>query len=451
MYAEEFKDCLDYIDSYWDRIIHKPTRRKIHKHVVEIPFAYVTPNDRLFDYIFYWDSFFIFRGLMGTKRDWVMKDMVDNFIFLQQKYGFIPNFNTPIGFGRSQPPFLSSMLIDTYNNYYKKSQKSGLGKLTWHLLNYRNWLWNCFETVKDEYDEVWIDKDNSFNHSVKDCYLARYGDQDIGNVSSSEIESGWDFTSRYYNRCNEFTPIDLNVYLYKYEQDFAQISRHLSDMKGEERWKRKMEKRRKEINELMWDEKKGFYFDFCYTWKRHSDFLSLAGFTPMWAGMATTEQAARMVRKLEKFETPYGLTITAKESLASQVDLGNVSDWYRAALENVLKPKQWDWPNIWAPMEYLTVIGLLKYGYVEEARRIMDKSVRANAGNFRKYGTFFEKWNGETGDKPASFGYESQEGFGWTNAVFYRYTQILDELESGKSIYVEPKHGNGPFALAVIH
>jgi alpha,alpha-trehalase len=451
MYVEEFKDCLDYIDSYWDRIIHTPTRRKINKHIVEIPFSYVTPNDKLFDYIFYWDSFFIFRGLMGTKRDWVMKDMVDNFIFLQQKYGFIPNFNTPIGFGRSQPPFLSSMLIDTYNNYYKKHQKSSLGRFTWHLTSYRNWLWNCFETVKDEYQSVWIDKSNSFNHSVRECELARYGDQDIGNVSSSEIESGWDFTSRYYNRCNEFTPIDLNVYLYKYEQDFAQISRHLGDRNGEEHWKRRLEKRRVDINAKMWSEKKGFYFDFCYTWKRHSDFLSLAGFTPMWAGMATPEQARRMVRRLDDFETPYGLTITAKESLGPEVDLSEVSEWYRAALEDVLKPKQWDFPNIWAPLEYLTVVGLLKYGYVKDAKRIMDKSVRANAANFRKYGTFFEKWNGETGDKPASFGYESQEGFGWTNAMFYRYTQLLDAIDSGQSIYTESRRGNAPYSLAVIH
>ena len=224
MYAEEFKDSLDYIDWYWDKITHRPERRKINKHVVELPHAYITPNDKLFDFIFYWDSFFIFRGLMGTKREWVMKEMVSNFVFLQEKYGFIPNFNTPVGLGRSQPPFLSSMIIDTYNNYYKKYQKSELGRIFFHLTTYNQWLLKSFEVAKQEYEKVWIDKERWFNHSVEGYDLARYGDQDIGNVSSSEIESGWDFTSRYYSRCNEFFPIDLNVYLYKYEQDFAQIA-----------------------------------------------------------------------------------------------------------------------------------------------------------------------------------------------------------------------------------
>ena len=393
----------------------------------------------------------MFRGLMGTKREWVMKEMVSNFVFLQGKYGFIPNFNTPIGLGRSQPPFLSSMIIDTYNNYYKKYQKSEVGKFAFHLTGHKSWLWKSFVQAKQEYENVWIDKECWFNHSVEGFDLARYGDQDVGNVSSSEIESGWDFTSRYYNRCNEFLPIDLNVYLYKYEQDFVQISRHLQDKKEEEHWKKWQEARKKDINEKMWSEKRGFYFDFCYTWKRHSDFLSLAGFTPMWAGMATSEQAERMVRKLPEFETEYGLTITAKESLAPKVDLSRVSEWYRKSLEDVLRPKQWDYPNIWAPLEYLTVVGLLKYGYVDDAKRIMDKSVRANAVNFRKYGTFFEKWNGETGDKPASFNYESQEGFGWTNAVFYRYTQLLDAIVAGENIYNQPKEGKPPYALAVIH
>lgn len=451
MYADEFKDCLSYIDQYWDKITHRPERRKINKHVVELPHSYVSPNDKLFDFIFYWDSFFMMKGLMGTKRAWLMREIVGDFLYLQERFGFIPNFNTPIGLGRSQPPFLSSMIIDTYNNYYKKYQKTEIGRFAFHLTRHNSWLLKAFEVAKSEYENVWIDKDNWFNHHVSDYDLARYGDQDVGNVSSSEIESGWDFTSRYYSRCNEFFPIDLNVYLYKYEQDFAQIAQLVADKIEEGHWKKRVVARKKEINEKMWSEEKGFYFDYCYIWQKRSEFLSLAGFTPMWAGMAEPEQAEKMVKKLPKFETEYGLTITAKESLAPQAGLREVPEWYRKSLEDVLKPKQWDWPNIWAPLEYLTVVGLLKYGHVDDAKRVMDKSVRANANNFRRYGTFFEKFNGETGDKPESYTYESQEGFGWTNAVFYRYVQLLDALESGVNIYSEPKNNKPPFGLEVIH
>ena len=158
-----------------------------------------------------------------------------------------------------------------------------------------------------------------------------------------------------------------------------------------------------------------------------------------------------MVKKLHIFETDYGLVITAKQSLAPKVDLSAIPIRYRAALEGVLKPKQWDYPNIWPPLEYLTVIGLLKYGYVEDAKRIMEKSVKAHAAIFRKYNTFMEKIHGETGDRANTFHYELQEGFGWTNAVFYRYIHLLDDITSGKDIYKQPKSDNPPFGIQSLH
>jgi alpha,alpha-trehalase len=330
--------------------------------------------------MFYWDSFFIFRGLIGTKREWILQNQVDNFIYLFDHYGVIPNFNAHVSIGRSQPPFLSSMILDTYNGYYFPAiRKNKFQEALFNLKPHKKWLKKALDVAKKEYETVWIDKERHYNHSVKDELLARYGDRDIGYAHSSELESGWDFTSRFYNRCNQFFPIDLNVLLYKYERDFAKIAFHLENSEEEKKWKDVANQRKKEINRLMWNDKKGFFFDYCYTTKRISGFLSLASFTPLWAGLATKEQAEQMVKKLPIFETDFGLVITAKESLAPQIDLSHVPERFRPALQSVLEPKQWDYPNIWPPVEYLAVIGLLKYGYVEDAKRIMDKSIKANA------------------------------------------------------------------------
>lgn len=454
-YKEEYKDCLEYIDSYWDKVTHKPEKKVINKHVITIPHTYISPNTKWvgkFGYMFYWDTFFMFRGLIGTKREWILQEMVNNFIYLFNKYGIIPNFNGPVSMGRSQPPFLSSMILDTYNGYYFNALRKGkLHKMFFELKPHKQWLKKAVEIAKYEYHQVWIDQDRLYNHSVKGYELARYGDRDIGYAHSSELESGWDFTSRFYSRCDEFFPIDLNVFLYKYERDFAKIAFHLGDKAEEEKWKKIAAKRKVEINKYLWDEKKGFFYDYCYTNQRISDFLSLASFTPLWAGLATKEQAAQMVKKLHIFETDYGLVITAKQSLAPKVDLSAIPIRYRAALESILKPKQWDYPNIWPPLEYLTVIGLLKYGYVEDAKRIMEKSVKAHAAIFRKYNTFMEKIHGETGDRANTFHYELQEGFGWTNAVFYRYIHLLDDMASGKDIYKQPKSDNPPFGIHSLH
>lgn len=394
----------------------------------------------------------MFRGLIRTKREWLMKEMVENFMYLLETYGAVPNFNAPGAMGRSQPPFFSSMILDTYNGYYYAyKKKNKFLKAITALDDPKRWLKRAIIYAKLEYEKVWIDKDRIHYHSVPGWTLSRYGDRDIGYAHSSEIESGWDFTSRYYNRADDFFPIDLNVYLYKYERDFAKIASILGDKEEFELWKNVTQKRKDAINEYLWNENEGFFFDYDYTHKLQSTFLSLAGFTPLWAGLADQKQAEKMVKKLELFETDYALTITAKESLAPKVRLQGLPSAYRIGLEDMLRAKQWDYPNAWPPLEYLTVVGLLKYGFLDVARRLMEKYIRTHAKLFREYKTFFEKINGVTGEPSGRYDYELQLGFGWTNAIFYRYTQILDSIDKGEALYVEPKLQMPPYKLAIPH
>lgn len=452
-YRERYKDCLSYIDSYWEKITFKPTRQEIHKNIITIPHRYITPNDKKFNFIFYWDTYFMFRGLMGTKREWIMKEMVDNFIYLFKTYGIIPNFNSPAAINRSQPPFLSSMILDTYQVSIKTSGittrilemlAAFLPKATVN----KKWLRVAIEKAKEEYNAVWNDPDNLYYHKVAEFGLNRYGDRDIGYAHSSELESGWDFTSRFYNRCNEFLPVDLNCYLYKYETDFATTGKIFKKPEDVRFWNTVAKKRHLALQKYLWNEKKGFFFDYNFVDKTQSDFLSLAGFVPLWAGVATKEQAKRMQKALKHFETDFGLTITAKESIAPQLPLSRIPKQYRPALADVLKPKQWDFPHIWPPLEYLTVIGLLRYGFLNDARRIMEKSVGTHAALFRKYKTFFEKIDGTTGKTAADFHYKTQAGFGWTNAIFYRYIMILDSLNVHEQILVGK---SAPYKLSFLH
>lgn len=455
-YSDSYKDCLAYIKSYWDKIIFPPAKKKINRHIIDIPHAFVAPNDKKFKFIFYWDTFFISRGLFGTPKEWLIKDMVENFLFLYEKYHFIPNFNAPASMGRSQPPFLTSMILDAYEVLsHDKSFSNRINSVFSNIINRKTpakiWLEKAVKIAVREYANVWLDSQKIYNHKVNKYELSRYGDRDLGYAHSSELESGWDFTSRFYNRCDEFLPVDLNTYLYKYEKHFAKIARILSDFDIARDWEKKAGKRKERINKYMWNEKRGFYFDFGYLHKRQSEFLSLAGFTPLWAGLATLKQAKKMLKNLPAFETEYGLTITDKDSLAPRLDLSGVPERYKTAIEAVLKPKQWDYPNIWPPLEYLTVIGLLRYGFIKEAKRIMEKSVKTHAKLFRKYGMFFEKINGVTGGKSDNFHYPAQAGFGWTNAIFFRYIQILEELERGRNLFNTDKTKKPPFEFAIYH
>lgn len=437
MENSEYQDCLSYIESYWDNIIRVPDKSKVGNGFLPVPYPYITPNDKKFSYLFYWDSYFMFRGLIGTKRANLMKYVVDNFIYLYKRYGIIPNFNSHASTNRSQPPFLSSMILDVYHHEQNKK-----------------WLETRMEYAKHEYMNVWNDAEGAYNHCIEGFELSKYGDRDIGYAQAAELESGWDMTSRFYNRCNEFLPVDLNTYLYKYEQDFmyeSSLSKKTHEM---HEWQKRTENRKNHMTKYLWNDKKGFYFDYDYVHKRQSVFLSLAGFIPMWAGIPDGRQAAKMVLNLPHFETKYGLVITAEESLPRDIiEVSNIPLEYKKFLQESLNPKQWDYPNIWPPIEYLVVIGLLKYGYIDDAKRIMRKSLAGQAKIFRKYNTFFEKINGVKGDVAGSYHYLNQSGFGWTNAIFYRYVKILEYMQEygDDSIYIFPMPDKPPYELGIMY
>lgn len=457
-YENEFKDCLDYIDSYWDKIIHKPAKEKVHDNFLNIPYRFITPNDKKFTHIFYWDTFFIFRGLMGTRKEWVMREMIENFEYLFQKFGIIPNFSSHASVGRSQPPFLTTMILDTYKTFNNGNGSLSPLKILGNLIlnpasnfGHVKWLSKKMELAKREYEKVW-NNSTEYNHLVEKYNLNRYGDRDVGYAHSSELESGWDFTSRFYNRCNEFLPVDLNSYLYKYEKDFELVA-SLTDKAEEVKfWSGRAQKRKKMMNKLFWNGEKEFFFDYDYINKKQSPFYSLAGFVPLWAETADSKQAKQVIEKLFLFETEYGLTITAADSLSPKINLSKLPVRFRPVIKEVVKPKQWDYPNIWPPLEYLTVIGLLRYGFLGDAKRIMKKSLNAHARIFREYGTFFERIDGELGDKPQKEAhYKIQSGFGWTNAIFYRYIKILQDLEDGVDIYGFTNEENPPYDLNILN
>jgi neutral trehalase len=157
------------------------------------------------------------------------------------------------------------------------------------------------------------------------------------------------------------------------------------------------------------------------------------------------------VKHLDKFETPYGLAIGAEISLAKPIDLSKIQRRFHPAIEDIIKPKQWDYPNIWSPIEYLTVIGLLKYGYIADAKRIMTNSVKTHARLYREYKTFFEKIDGRTGEPSTGYAYAMQLGFGWTNATFFRYIQILEALDQKQQIYKDSPSEQFPRELAILH
>jgi alpha,alpha-trehalase len=188
----------------------------------------------------------------------------------------------------------------------------------------------------------------------------------------------------------------------------------LGDEAAAVKWEQAAHKRKMTVNELMWSELRGMYYDYNYVKEHRGSVSSLAAFYPMWAGIASEKQAARLVSSLKKFEERGGLAATDQQ--LGQMVPGAI-------------PTQWAHPNGWAPLHLIVVRGLQKYGYHKEARRVALKWINTNLQWFKKNGVFLEKYNVVQPEKPPAKGfYPSQTGFGWTNSVFELFcSDFLDK------------------------
>lgn len=401
---ERLRPALEYIDQYWKKL----ERYNPHDDgtLIGLPQPYFVPsarNDTGFAYeeMYYWDSYFIAQGLIGTPREHRVKGLADNLITMMQRFSVIPNSGRFYMTGRSQPPFLSSFVMDAY-----------------HIEKDKRWLEKAMTVAKNEYRTVWM---GTLQPNWRQVFhgLSRFYDVNVLD-DLAEAESGWDMTTRFDRQALSYLPVDLNALLYKYERDFEESARILGYMDEAHEWSKRAMARKGMMSKYMWDEQKGFYFDYNYMTGKHSPVYSLAAFYPMWAGMDSKETAAKVMEQLHRFEYDGGLATSAeKPHMKSPI------------------PTQWAYPNGWAPLQMLAIQGMERYGYREDAERLARKWINANLVQFEATGEFFEKYNVvKIEEEPVEGVYPSQTGFGWTNAVFtnfclnYLTPEELPEIES---------------------
>ncbi len=393
--AQDVAPAREYIAKYWDKL--KRFHPKDDESLLGLPKPYLVPayeegHEFDFNELYYWDSYFIAQGLLDEQHKDLVLGILENLTALYRRLNVIPNASRTYLTGRSQPPFLTSFIWDLYNTYDLNDK----------------WLRNNMAVAEAEYHTVWM---GTTKPNARQVYrgLSRYYDINLLN-DLAETESGWDMTPRFGRKALSFVPIDLNALLYKYEVDLAKFYRHINDLRGAAKWEVAAEHRKTTVNELMWNNLRGQYYDYNYSKEKRGTVSSLAGFYPLWAGMVDKRQATQMIKALRRFENRGGLAATDVQPL-SQFMPG-------------MTPTQWAHPNGWAPLHFLIIKGLLNYGYREDAERIAMKWLKTNLDWYNNHGVFLEKYNVVSPDKPPNKGlYPSQTGFGWTNAVFEYFCQ----------------------------
>ncbi|MEJ2110446.1 MAG: trehalase family glycosidase [Acidobacteriota bacterium] len=427
-----------------------------------IPF--VVPGGR-FNEMYGWDSYFEALGLIRDGYVQLAKAMVDNFVYQITHYGKILNANRTYYLTRSQPPFLTSMALAVYEELPKNPSS-------------KQWLENVFRCSIKEYHQVWMNEDH-----LTDTGLSRYFGTGLGpppevepghfdpvytqyskeygiDVKTFEEkykegiidlpelnrffvhdratrESGHDTTYRWNwdgDRCADFVTVDLNSLLFKIETDIAEtiekefdgaLSMTDGSVENSPEWKQRAEKRKRLMTQYLWDDDRGMFFDYDYKIRksRHA-YVSATTFYPLWAGLASEEQASAIIaRALPALEMPGGISASSEKSLES--------------VETRPSQRQWDYPNGWAPHQMLVWQGLTDYGYDLIAQRLIYRwlySITRNAADYN--GTIPEKMDvvkrshqvfAEYGNVGTKFQYITREGFGWMNASYQVGLGLLSE------------------------
>jgi alpha,alpha-trehalase len=231
-------------------------------------------------------------------------------------------------------------------------------------------------------------------------------------------ESGFDISFRFGPfgvDTQHYAAVCLNSLLYKTETDLAEMSEILGRQADAESWREKAAARKKAINQYLWDEAKGEFFDYDFTKNKRSSYEYITTYYPLWAGLASDAQAKAVAANLKSFEQPGG---------------GVMSPYNTGA--------QWDYPYAWAPTQMLMVDGLRRYGYTEDADRIARKFAETIAENYAKDGYIVEKYDAVTRstDSAVTSGYSINViGFGWTNAAYLDFVNELRETKRAAQIH----------------
>jgi alpha,alpha-trehalase len=220
-------------------------------------------------------------------------------------------------------------------------------------------------------------------------------------------ESGFDPSFRFGpfdGATGHYAPVCLNSLLYRYEKDLEHFAHLLANPQDAVRWNHRAKARDVAMQRYLWRPKDGVFADYDFVHAKTSTYAYISSLYPLWAGVATREEATQVVAKLNLFERPGGLSMS-----------------------NYNSGMQWDEPFGWAPTNWMGVAGLEAMGFRKEAQRIAHNFDATIDEGFARDGTIVEKYNVLAGNSnvQVSTGYKvNQIGFGWSNAVYLKMKEV---------------------------
>lgn len=451
---------------------------------IGLPHPYSTPTlkgSKMFQEMYYWDSYFINRGLLAygshpqrggaSTPDEKLAiaqaiNNADNLIYLVNKFGFVPNANRYSMTNRSQPPFLGAMVADIF----AVTQDTAWLRVALAALEKEHQWWMENRSVNlspKEYAGIKFRKNetaflclNHYGHNADNAFLIRFSrflsgrlgptfdslyiklnlDSFVGGYGQkqpkglrltshllAEAESGWDFTTRFNARCENIAAVDLNCLLYLTEKTLEDGYKTLGDRKTSNRWKRRSEIRKSLINKLLYNKHTGWYWDYDLSKREISFNSNAAQFMPYFVGLPKHNKQTKwvLVAMANNQIGKFGVYPTFLKSLDTNGYPENLLPW----------KTQWDDPNAWPPLTHFAVKGLENYARGPSKssnlmlnitrNQLMRSYLESVESQFAITGKFWEKYNVNTGGLNVTNEYVMPDFFGWTAGVYAEYALEL--------------------------
>lgn len=402
---------------------------KLHEEqysMIPVPNGFIVPGGRFREF-YYWDSYWIVEGLLISEMYETARGVIDNFIYMVNKYGFVPNGGRIYYLNRSQPPLLTLMAA----SYFRHTQDILWLKTNVKILDkeLRFWLENRLINVKKNGTEYTL-----AHYQVKsatprpesyaqDVTTASYYENEAERLKcfaelKSGAETGWDFSTRWifgpngtqsanlsYIHASRVIPVDLNAFLCRDFREISHFYKILGDRKNAEFWNEKYKYWQKAIEKVLWDETDGIWYDYDSLEQTPRRLFFPSNVAPLWATILsedTKEYYAKRVLEYLKQKQVLDFPGGVPTSLIGSGE-------------------QWDYPNAWPPLQAFVIQGLDRSG-LEEGRKqaeiLAKKWLKANIRGFMDSHEMFEKYDAlESGKIGGGGEYTVQSGFGWTNGV----------------------------------
>ncbi|KAL7015080.1 hypothetical protein ACKWTF_016270 [Chironomus riparius] len=429
---KSFRSFAYDLNGIWNDLGRK-IKKEVHENeelysIIYVENPMIVPGGRFREF-YYWDSYWVLRGLLLSEMTHTAKGMLENFFSIVLRFGFIPNGGRIYYSMRSQPPLLTPM-VKTYVDHTKDFEFA-VKAVDVLALEFDYWMSNHTVMVKGHKMAVYGDKSSgprpeSYREDIETAngFTTDEHKEEHYSELKAAAESGMDFSSRWFVdaeggnngtlanlKTRSIVPVELNAILHWNAKIIAEFYGYAGNITKQTEYLEIAKQFLDAVNEVLWDEETGAWLDYDLINQKNRPFFVPTNLAPLWMRCYDVTKREHIASKVMKY-----------------INNTRLDDYPGGVPTTLVKSgEQWDWPNVWAPLQHMLIVGLDNLGTKESKEKAQDWAQRWVLSNYLAYkesGHMFEKYMAtELGGHGGGGEYEVQTGFGWTNGV------ILDLLD----------------------